>query len=739
MKYLFLLLLLLASSCTLYEAHITLPDGSNLSVSDNGGFLVGRASKFDISQERLMDDNSLVRTTLSRNSDEKVDAQARMMELLFQMALKNATTPIPQKGATMPVKLNTQYQPALSPDIEKIDYAYPSNLDFSPTSKLHQKLASAILQNANDSYSYISQRHASWDSVNAMLNAYVTPESPLLDDGGRDVRRNTQEYQESTIVIPTSFAILDVMLTYLSSVFFTNPIFKYAPASPNDVKGAFLLEKVIERQTLRFATALNLHTQWRDSLVCGFGAVMPYWDTVYRKKPVKKDTPTSIITEYVDQVSFEGNSITNIDPFCFLPDPSVPIQNLKGARFAGWCVRESKFGLIVDETRDSSLFNCKYLTKISGTSNICSNIFTRNIEEGYNVDDIVDVIYMYISIIPSEVGISDSDTPERWLVALAGDCVIISAKKLDSYYDEFPINIIAPDTDGYSLSPFSRLEINRGMQNTMNWLFSSHMANIKKMVYGQFIVDPLKIHIPDLTDPSHGKIIRLRPNAWGSGVENAIKQVEVKDVTSQHIADSMFVNELMQRTTGASESLQGVRQRTGERVSASEANNIFDFSISRLWKLSNIIALQGIVPLARMFAYNTQLYQSQDSFIKLTSDWEKQQFSNGEEWLSVGIDDINVDFDIDVSYSNVHHDADRQVWLELFKMISEQPVLSQQFDITKIFKQIATMSKVKNLEDFMIQVQQPEQVQQQVQAGNLIPLQQGGEQYGQAPSPDNYY
>jgi hypothetical protein len=50
------------------------------------------------------------------------------------------------------------------------------------------------------------------------------------------------------------------------------------------------------------------------------------------------------------------------------------------------------------------------------------------------------------------------------------------------------------------------------------------------------IVDPSLINMADLEDPKPGKLIRMRRAAWGRGVENAVKQLNVNDITRQHIS-----------------------------------------------------------------------------------------------------------------------------------------------------------------------------------------------------------
>jgi hypothetical protein len=58
----------------------------------------------------------------------------------------------------------------------------------------------------------------------------------------------------------------------------------------------------------------------------------------------------------------------------------------------------------------------------------------------------------------------------------------------------------------------------------------------------------------------------------------------------------------------------------------------------------------------------------------------------------------------------------------MFELISQEPRLQQQFDIVRIFKHIARNSGAKNVEEFEVKAMPDAQVANQVQAGNMIPM-----------------
>jgi len=91
--------------------------------------------------------------------------------------------------------------------------------------------------------------------------------------------------------------------------------------------------------------------------------------------------------------------------------------------------------------------------------------------------------------------------------------------------------------------------------------------------------------------------------------------------------------------------------------------------------------------------------------------------------------DLAVNYDLIVRDGSIPGGNFSEAWIQMFQTIGKTPELMQQFDITRIFMYIAQQLGAKNVEDFRRNVNQvegqtmpDEQVEQQAQAGNLIPI-----------------
>jgi hypothetical protein len=103
-------------------------------------------------------------------------------------------------------------------------------------------------------------------------------------------------------------------------------------------------------------------------------------------------------------------------------------------------------------------------------------------------------------------------------------------------------------------------------------------------------------------------------------------------------------------------------------------------------------------------------------------------FTGGKTRGRVSPSDLAINYDLIVRDGSIPGGNFSSSWIELFKTIGTSPELAQQFDVTRIFTYIAQQLGAKNVDDFRRNINRinavsmpDDQVQQQVQAGNLVP------------------
>jgi hypothetical protein len=145
-----------------------------------------------------------------------------------------------------------------------------------------------------------------------------------------------------------------------------------------------------------------------------------------------------------------------------------------------------------------------------------------------------------------------------------------------------------------------------------------------------------------------------------------------------------------------------------------------------------LVGMQFMQDIGTMFAVHAQQYMSQDTYVRIVgryADQLKSTFGPQTRTVRVTPYDLAIDYDLIVRDGSIPGGNFSESWIDLFKTIGSNPELMQQFDVTRIFMYIAQQLGAKNVEDFRRNISQVqgqtmpnEQVLQQAQAGNMIPV-----------------
>lgn len=632
-------------------------------------------------------------------------------------------------------------------------YKYPFELDLKPGSTFHQVLADELLDRAIGSQNVMSQRYESWNTIDNLCRAYVTPDDvEKYERASRDEEdRNTGPFM---ITLPHMFANKEALLTYLTGVFLVDDYFQYEGVGPEDVVGGILMQHLVQQQCVRAGAEVNLHVQWDDALSYGMGVLAPRWDVKFGYKSVSKDNGYFDLTgEYIDlgsetvrekQVVWEGAIFDNIDPYKYFPDPKVAAHEVDKMEFVAWLTHETYESLLMQEqVGEDELFNVKYLKFIRGESRFSGHESERGdgaiddaVGSNKSVDNKVYVLNFYWWLIPAEYGLGDSDEPELWSFKLANDGVLIKAKPLDLDHNRIPISVTVPDPRGYTACPVSRLEMLYPIQWTMDWYNNTHMLALSKSVNNQMLVDPFWVNMPDVY--ANSNVIRTRRATWGRGVEGAMKQMQAYDYTKGYSSEAMMLADMMERTSGANTGLQGMLDSNApERRTAREFDRTMNSAEAKAGKIAKMIHATGHRQLGYLLAHHTKQFMSKETWVKLVGNWESQLMAEygveidpirGDR-AKVSKDMIDVDFDLLPVEGRLPGSMDAQLAVNLLQLASSNPILAQHVDVVRYYASVARRAGEKNMAQF-IRVAPTEDVVNEQQAGNLVPLPRTGQTAG---------
>jgi hypothetical protein len=132
------------------------------------------------------------------------------------------------------------------------------------------------------------------------------------------------------------------------------------------------------------------------------------------------------------------------------------------------------------------------------------------------------------------------------------------------------------------------------------------------------------------------------------------------------------------------------------------------------------MSAMGWQPLAQMMLQNTQQFYDVERQFRIAGDVMGPEGA----FLDVSPESIHGFFDyvpVDGTLP-VDRFAQANLWREFLRDIGSAPELAQGYDVKKIIAHMMQLAGAKNIKQFEIQVTPDQQVAEQAQAGNLVPI-----------------
>jgi hypothetical protein len=590
-----------------------------------------------------------------------------------------------------------------------------------------------IVQRGQDAVN--QQRAAQWAKNEEQFLAYMPAK---VNDELRKTARKEGEPQFTTIEIPYSYAILLTAHTYITSTFLARqPVLQIQGRHGEAQNAEMAIESLLDYQVNTGGHMVPYYIWTLDALKYGQGVIGYFWDeetiTVRKRQKVLRTFMGMSIpgTEHTVETEEEvkgyvGNRAYNVRPQDFFTDPSFPVSQFQKGEFCGRYVSLSWLDL-VDGEAEGCYFNIDQLKgmrrhepnlRIGGSPQVTlpNNSTASGVYEDFITGNI-DAYELYVRLVPYDWGLGRSRKSEKWVFVLAENNVIISAHPLGYYHNRFPFEVLESEIDGHSLFSRSLLEVMKPMNDTLTWLLNTHFYNVRKALNDQYVVDPSKVVMKDLTNPNPGRLIRLKPAAYGSDARLAVQQLQTQDITRANIQDAQLVTEMLQRITGINDNLMGM-MNTG-RKTATEVRSSTTFGINRMKTTTEYMSSMGFSPWTQGLVQTTQQMFDDDREYKIVGD--AAQWAG--RFLRVTPDDIAGFYDFVPVDGTLPIDRFAQVnlWQQLMGQMAKIPQVMGGYDFAKIFAFVAQLAGLKNISQFRVQVVPDATMQNQVQAGNSVP------------------
>lgn len=621
-------------------------------------------------------------------------------------------------------------------------------------SSLHSRLSQALKDRLRLSENRMRDRYAKMAQNEELFQAYI-PEREV------DALRRTNREQNGipeyrTIEIPYSYAAAMTAHTYYTSVFMgRSPIMQLSGRHGESENKVSANEALLAYQMTTGMAQLPLFCWLLDPSKYGYGVIGHYWDKELTRVRKRMQVPVTFFGMQVpdlktgqpkmrweesveDVVGYEGNRIYNVRAQDFFPDPRVALVHFQKGEF---CARYSEvsWNEIYEGSKGDNPRYLNYSTlkqmRANGDREQQAGVPSRDMggratklpgeganDEAYSVPvGYIKGHEVYLKLVPSDWGLGSGDRQEIWVFNIATNGVIFGAVPLGEYHGKFPFDILLDEVDGYTLFPGSMLERMKPLSDVMTWLINTHFYNVRASLNNQLIIDPSMVVMKDVENPNPGKLIRLKPAAYGKDVRQAVNQLAVADMTRTHVQDVGLIQGFVERVIGVNDSMMGMMEGAG-RKTATEVRTSTGFGVNRMKTQCEWFSVTGWSPLAQKLVQRQQQFYSAQKQFRIVGDLA--QFSPA--FVNVTPDDISGFYDFEPVDGTLPVDrfAQANLWQMLMSQLVNYPQIMATYDMAKIFAWVANLAGIKNLAQFRLVPDQ--QLLAAAQAGNAIPLAQAG-------------
>lgn len=619
-----------------------------------------------------------------------------------------------------------------------------------PNSPHHKYVLEYLLDRIKASEDEMSKFYARWQVAERKVQAYMS--LPNYEQMLRDMNNSSKPPAPAIILFPYKYAVISTIVTHCMQVFCgQKPFFPLGANSKEAADNVRYMQAMVQFHNDQTKMIMRLFQLLLDGELYGMGAVRCTWKTVYGKKRIIRplseaermmyaNNPQqmpSAVRDYEERVIFAGNSIENIDPFMFFPDPNVPMCEVsEKGEFVFWrewvgkhvLIRAQQEGLLkyvetVDPSQgshhDSKWYNLSHRNVLTGGSSHAGDSMRNNNilrSNSYMVDQ------GSVEIIPNELGLGDSKKPEKWLFTILNKKQIVQAEPLDLDHNRHPVEVSEPYSLGYGFGQPALGDYIGPIQDFLSWLLDSHIYNVRASLNNQWLYDPSKINEKDLKYPQPGKHIRLRPEAYGTDARLAVHQFPVNDVTQNHMGDLSTFLKVGDMVAAVNDPMRGVTPEGGRRT-ATETRRVTDAAGSRLGVHAKLISQQAIVRIAEQMVKNIQQLQEEEIWLQVVGQ---------EEFARIGPQLLMGDFTYTVHDGSLPLDkvASFELWKEILTGMAQSPLLMQTHSLPRIFENVCSLGGAPNITSYRLV--SDAQMDQMAQAGNVIPLDQAAAQGGEA-------
>lgn len=653
----------------------------------------------------------------------------------------------------------------LTAGIEVIDEPIEERLRYSGSAtSLHAMIISRLLARRRLSERSVNRRIDAWNRVDEHCRLFIDLSRKVRNaDGSNETDKYEMPWSRS-IVVPMSYAILQVYLTQLMGIYTRrDPPIEIYGIGPEDVRPAKLMNAVIAYDQVQTNYVLELYTAIQDAMKYGHGGFHDAWREehgyiVKRANPMASmalkmfGLPTA---KRVWGKQCEYNGVKAWDPYSFFPDPRVSLSDMQYGEFVGHRLWRGYLELCAESQENGGIyFNTDAIARLSpkpqavrsrNRFQVSQMNLTGSMDEkdrGFHAVD-----SMMVNLIPYDWKVGPSTRPEKWHFTWVDDQVIIRAHPSDYEHDDFNYSAFESNIDTHVFGNQGSVENLDGLQRFMTWIYNSHIQNQIRFLNNRMIYDEQLIEGFDVENPDAALHIRLTP--LGSqmlkegrlSIQQMFMQLQLQDVTGPLVQSVNQMFDFAMRMSGAADQMMG--RTTSEKRTLGEVQRVGHEGSARMAMHAGMMDAQGLRPLALRWCSNRQQYTQEDQYVRIAGDLAAEF---GGERAKVRPYDLygNYDYLPKTGPEPPNQEALADAFMKGLGMITQSPEIlavpdkdGKILDVHAWIKETVRNLGIKNVNEFYkamggqpgqqmpgagVTVMPDEQLAMEQQRGNVIPM-----------------
>lgn len=316
----------------------------------------------------------------------------------------------------------------------------------------------------------------------------------------------------------------------------------------------------------------------------------------------------------------------------------------------------------------------------------------------YNGQGVYYISTIYIRAIPTDflLNVPNKNSPQIWKLLVVNGNVLISAEKLNTAYDMFPVYIGHAFEDGMGLQTQSYAEMAMPIQEATTRLFNIRFQAANRAIQDRGLFNPSMIRASDINSPiPSAKIaVQVQALAENGGLDQAYRPIPFDGRGTEGVLqDAILINDWSKELTGQNNASRGQFQK-GNKTMA-EFDTIMSNSDNRSRLSALIIAQRIFGPMKEQLKLNILQYGDDTEIISPRSS----------KPLSVVINDLiqsSLQFELADGYTPKSKLANTDFMLSLINLISTSPYLQQVYgqQLPGVVAHLAQLGGVRGFDQY---------------------------------------